>query len=202
MDKEKRRRIDQINEWVRRYKEEGDEEARLALLKQFHPLILKCSAQYNAMYPGTFSFDQIVHEAQIIFCDLLDEYIIGGDAYFNVLIERKLPLRLKWHFVKEIRQRQRYVVHDDEFLVRNAGTDDNAEQVVDALYRQSLVDQVMDVINDGETLTEREREIIIENLVHGKSHVQIAQELGISRSRVSRLVKSAITKVKRKLGVE
>jgi len=205
VDEAKRKKIDQINEWVRLYKEEGDEDARVSVLNQFRPFVLKMSNKFNKMYPGVHPMDAIIHEAQIIFCALLDEYIIGGRAHFNVLIERKLPFRLRYFFIKEIKRRQRFLSHSDEQLQYLESpalvVGDRTDEVIKSMDDRQDYEDILLVISDRRIVTEREADILTMHLIQGKSHGEIADQYGISRSRVSRIIKRTIGKIRHELGL-
>lgn len=201
---EKQQKIDMINGWVRSYKEDGDREARVSLLAQFHPFVLQQSKKFDGLYSGVHPWEHVVHECQIIFSDLLDEFTIGGTAYFNVYIMRKLPFRLRYFFVKEIRRRQKYLSHSDEqFMVMDEGAmpsvADHADDVVRDVDKGDDLLRVMEVINDGFTITAREKSILLTHLFEKKSHEQIATIHGVSRSRISTIIKNTILKIRKEL---
>lgn len=200
MNKEHQRKIDQINEWVRRYKEEGDMEAGEALIAQFQPFILKQCNKYHRIYAGVHPWEHVVHEANTIFYMLLNEYTIGGDAYFNVFIQRKLPLRLRYFFIQEIKRRQRDLSHsEDQFIDYGLiGSRDDTEHLLDGIDQNEKLKEVLEVLN-SDAITDRERDMIIRNIIKGESHESIATSYGISRSRVSRIIKGAIEKIQGKV---
>lgn len=194
---EHQHRIDQINEWVEQYKNGGDMDACTSVIKQFQPFIIKQSNRWNQIYKGVHPWDHVYHEANVIFLDLLNEYTIGGTAYFNVFIERKLPLRLRYFFIKEIKRRQRDLSHSDEQMLDDGliGAHDNIEDLVDDMYNRQRLDSIYKAMNDPDILTDRERDMIERNLLKRESHESIAASYGISRSRVSRIVKQAIERL-------
>lgn len=201
---EHRKRIDQINIWVSEYLVDGNREARDLLLAQFRPFLIRQSKKWDRYFSGVHPMDHIMHEAQIIFCNLLDEFTIGGTAYFNVYIQRKLPFRLRYFFVKEIRRRTRDLSHSDEQLAdldggRMPTVEDCSTSVAERLDRASDVSRIMRVIDNNQTLNPRERQILIRHLLGGQSHEAIALIYGISRSRVSTIIKNAIAKIRRVL---
>lgn len=197
MNEEHKRRIDQINEWVRLYKEEGKNNQYMDnLLEQFKPFLLKQCNKLNKLYSGVHPWDSIVHEANIIFHDLVGEYTIGGDAYFNVFIQKKLPLRLRYFFVKEIRRRQKHLSHSEEqFLDQGLiGGYSDTDDIIMGMDNINKFSDVMSAIS-SDVITDRERDMMLSNIMSGESHESIANRYDISRSRVSRIIKGAIEKI-------
>jgi hypothetical protein len=202
--KSKQQKIDMINEWVRAYLEDGDKDARVSLLAQFHPFLIKQSKKHDKLYPGVHPIRHAIHESQIIFCDLLDEFTIGGTAYFNVYIQRKLPFRLRYFFVKEIRRRMKYLSHSDEqFMVMYENTipsvADHSMDVIRDIDKGDDLLRVMEIINDGFTITDRDKAILLSSMFDGRSHEQIANMHGVSRSRISTIIKNTIMKIRKEL---
>lgn len=195
---EHQQKIDQINEWVRQYKEDGNNEAGERLLEQFHPLLIKLCNKLNKMYNGVHPWEHIIHEAQVMFIDLLNEYTIGGNAYFNVYIVRKLGFRLRYFFIKEIKRRTKYLSHSEEqFLDQGLmGSHDHIAEVAVSMEDQEQLDMIYDALDDDLLLNSRERDMVIRNVVRGESHESIAKEYNISRSRVSRIIKGALEKIR------
>jgi hypothetical protein len=193
---EHQQRIDQINEWVRRYKD-GDMESGNSVIRQFQPFLTKQSNRWNQIYKGVHPWEHIEHEAKVIFYNLLNEYTIGGTAYFNVFIERKLPLRLRYFFIKEIKRRQRDLSHSDEQMLDDGlvGSCNDIDDLIDDMHRRERLDSVYWALGDPDVLTDRERDMVIRNLLHSESHESIAAGYGISRSRVSRIIKQAIERL-------
>lgn len=195
---ENRGTIDQINEWVRQYKEEDNKEALTHLLEQFSPFLKKQCRRFCKLFPGVHPYSHVIHEARIIFMDLLDEYTIGGPAYFNVFIQRKLPFRLRYFFTKEIRRRSRDLSHDEEQFTKYdlIGVKDDTQEVVEDMDRQEKMDFIMNLMYEGDLLTEREVDMVTRSIVLGQRHEDIAALYGISRSRVTRIVNGALKKLR------
>jgi RNA polymerase sigma factor (sigma-70 family) len=189
-------RIDQINIWVQEYKD-GDVEAANKLIEQFKPFLAKQSNRWDKIYSGVHPWDHIMQEAMTIFFKLLGEYTIGGPAYFNVFIERKLPLRLRYFFIKEIKRRGRELSHSDEQMRDDnlIGSVDNIGDLVIAMGQNDRLKEIWDTLGRDDVLTDRERDMVIQNIIHEVSHEKIAAAYGISRSRVSRIIKKAIERL-------
>ena len=197
MNAEQQAKIDQINEWVRQYKEDSNMEAGDLLVKQFEPFLIKQGGKLNRMYPTVHLWSDIMHEANVMFCQLLTEYTIGGEAYFNVFIMRKLPLRLRYFFIKEIKRRSRWLSHSEEQFIDNnlIGVSNNIDSLLDDWSDREDLQEIFDVFK-SDILNDREIDMIIRNKMYNESHETIAEAYGISRSRVSRIVSNAIDKVR------
>lgn len=133
----------------------------------------------------------------IIFYNLVKEYTIGGSAYFTVYIQRKLPLRLRYFFTKEIKRRDKMLCHSNEqFAEKNLlGSDDG---IMDIVVENVLSEDRMDTLGTLFTLdilTEREKDMINKKFILEHSYTSIAKEYGISRSRVSKVIGNAIEKI-------
>lgn len=192
---EHQRNIDQINQWVQDYKN-GDVEAGDKLIKQFEPFLKKQCNRWSEIYKGVHPWDHIMHEANIIFFNLLNEFTIGGPAYFNVFIERKLPLRLRYFFIKEIKRRQRDLSHSDEQLL-DEGLVKSHDDIEDLVLNMDKNDKLKDIFKalNSDVITSRERDMVIRHILKGESHTSIAAMYNLSRSRVSRIIMGAIEKL-------
>ena len=199
MQEDKQRKIDKINELVAGYKN-GEVENAQILLDIFKPFLLKQCNKYNQLYPGVHNWINIEQEAMIIFYNLLNEYTIGGIAYFNVFILKKLPFRLRYFFIKEIKHRGKNLCHEeDQMLMHNLVSDDcgisrmmeNMEDLENAKMIVGLIES--DLLND------RERDMLLKNVLQGISHEKIAQDYEISRSRVSKIIGNSLKKIRKEL---
>ena len=194
--------IDKVNNLVYDFKVNGNMESAERLLVEFDSYLKKQTHKLSTYYQGVHSWDHAFHEAQSIFHQLLTEYTIGGEAYFTVYIQRKLPLRLRYFFVKEIKRRTRDLSHSDEQFVEKrliGDTGDIMREVNDDITNSEKLQEILDVINDEETLTDRERDMLMSSIVNQESHQAISDRYGISRSRVSRIIKASIEKVQLKV---
>jgi RNA polymerase sigma factor (sigma-70 family) len=190
-------KIDRINELVRRYKEEGCEDSIGLLLVTFDPFLKKQCNKWSQVYKGVHPWDHIVTEAQLMFYELTNEYTIGGEAYFNVFIMKKLPFRLRYFFIKEIKRRQRDLSHSEEQFLEGdlIGAMDDMAGIADDMEQSERLVRLWNILG-SELVTPRERDIIIRNVLHQESQESIAQGYGISRSRVSRIIKSALDRMR------
>lgn len=194
--------IDHINALMLEYKTTGSKEASEEIFTIFRPFIIKHCKELNMMYPGVFAWADIVHQANIIFFDLMNEYEIGGVAYFNVFIQRKFHFRLRYVFVKEIKHRIRNLCHNDEQLLQYNMIDDHDTErnVMDNLYNQDIerLKIIAELMND-DLLTDREKHMIHLNIVEKKGHEEIGKIYGISRSRTTKVIRNALNKLQREV---
>lgn len=190
--------INKVNDLVYDFKVNGNVESAEKLLVEFDSYLKKQTHRLFSYYQGVHSWDHALHEARLIFHQLLTEYTIGGDAYFTVYIQRKLPLRLRYFFVKEIKRRTRDLSHNDEQFIEKrliGDTGDIIQDIDDDIANSEKLQEILDVINDGETLTDREKDMLMSSIVNQESHQAISDRYGISRSRVSRIIKASIEKI-------
>lgn len=191
-------RIDQINTWVADFKENDNMESAEFLVKQFEPFLLSTSNKLNKMYSGVHAWEHIVQEARVIFYDLLGEYTIGGVAYFNVYIQRKLPLRLRYFFIKEIKRRSKDLSHsEDQMTIEHLIEDyDNVDIAIDDMVVKQMLGDAYFALDQENVVSSREKDMILRNLMGGESHESIADDYKLSRSRVSRIIKNGLRKIR------
>src|SRR5690606_20893221 len=125
-------------------------------------------------------------------------FVIGGDAYFNVYMERKLPLRLRYFFIQEIEHRKRNFVWDGDKIKEHPqfSTVDYADSLIDRLDTHKQFAEIMRTMKDSDKINDREIDMLMKYIVHGKTHQEIATEYNISRSRVSHIIRRVITKIR------
>jgi len=70
-----------------------------------------------------------------------------------------------------------------------SGTDNESEKWLENVMLQKAI----------KTLSEREREILLMRYFHGKTQVEVSNEVGISQAQVSRLEKNALDGIKKRL---
>lgn len=197
MQEDKQKKIDKINELVAGYKDGEDGNAQI-LLSIFKPFLLKQCNKYNQFYPGVHQWTNIEQEAMIIFYDLLNEYTIGGVAYFNVFIVKKLPFRLRYFFIKEIKHRTKNLCHEEEqFSQYDIADIDILDNMLTDMEDKEHLSMIKELI-ESDLLNDREREMLMLNM-NGKSHEEIAKGYGISRSRVTKIVGNVIKKIKKEI---
>lgn len=217
MTPEHQKQIDEINEHVRRYLVEGERESLEWLIETFQPFLKSQVTHYTRKYPNVLRRDEALQEAMCIFMDLTNEFTIGGTAYYNVYLQKKLPRRLWYKFHKEIKRRSRTLSHSSDQMENLTAYDGNtfdksdrqrmvdlealqegddfSDQIGEREERSKLVGELWDVINDDEVLTEREREMFIRSVIHGEEQASIAGDWGVKGSTVSRIITKATKKL-------
>lgn len=195
---EQQEKIDLINKLVEDYKVNGNVEAGEKVIKMFKPFLLLNCKKYNQLFPNVHEWSSIEQESMVIFHQLMDEYTIGGTAYFNVFIQRKLPFRLRYFFIKEIKHRTKNLCHGEEQFAQyrledNETLDNMLEDMED---RKNLL-MIKELI-ESDLLNDREREMLMANM-RGISHEVIAKAHGISRSRVTKIIGNVIRKIKKEI---
>ena len=190
--------INTINELVAAYKQQRNPQIMAELLKQFMPLIFKYSKIYAKQYVGVHEWQHVVHEAQVMFCELVDEYIIGGSAYFTVFVERKLPFKLRYFFVKEIRRRTVYLSHSWE-QIESMNLPSNNGSIFDGVIAKEQAQAIWAIMQDRSVINKREFDILFRCFWNQASHQKIADMYNISRPRITQIVRVALQKIKKKL---
>lgn len=188
--------IDHINSLVQQY-HDGDNTCMDALLEEFDAYLNKQTTALFKYYAGVHVWEHVKQEACVIFYNLVNEYTIGGDAYFTVYIQRKLPLRLRYFFTKEIKRRDKVLSHSDEqFLDKNllGIADDHVDTIVNDDVDKARLCDIVDVIS-GDILNEREKDMLSKRYIDNMSFTDISIEYGISRSRTSKIIRNAILKI-------
>lgn len=218
MTPEHQKQIDEINSHVEAYLVDKDEDALTWLILQFDPFIRSQSTRFCLKFTGVFDRESAIQEARIIFMDLVNEYEIGGVAYFNVYIQKKLPRRLWYQFSKEIKRRAKTISHaDDQMmnlhtydgvymdksdrrrLVENEDLKINVGDFSDELIADSeteaKINAIFDALYDEDLLTEREQEMFIRSVMNKEEQASIAKDWGLKRSTVSRIIAGAVEKI-------
>lgn len=192
-------RIDYINDLVSQYKA-GNMEAGDTLIDDvFNPFILKQCKKWNQLYPGVHEFDSILQEGRKIFGDLLNEYEVGGTAYFNVFIQKKFPLRLRYFFIKEIRHRDKFRCHDDQQFNLYCDSPYIEEDIENYAENEDLKEKIniLHQLLDSDLLNDRDKDILQMSIVQGISHKEIGEKYGISRSRVTKIISNTLKKLRK-----
>lgn len=197
-DKEKK--IDRVNELVEEYKNKGVVENKTLLVEIFRPFLITQCNKYVKIYQGIHKLEYAIHEAMVIFGELLDEYTIGGVAYFNVFITRKLPFRLRYFFIKEIKYRGKNLSSSDEVMQSSCiePSIDPIEDMMENLEESENMKMIISLIQ-SDLLNDRERDMLLKSILQGMSHEKIAESYGVSRSRVSKLIGSSLEKIRKEI---
>lgn len=210
-------KIDKINALVADAKS-GDryvsEEGLRLLLEMFHPLILKIckkwSVYFNDEKHTIKPFDELVSDAQYWFIKYtLEEYEVDGPATYNKFIKDHIDQRIRYIYEREIKYFNRHVFPDpdkcsennedvlDDVIHRYSGDCNNFEddymdkQIDDS--RNELAHAILSLLDD-KIFSDRERLIFKEVLCYGFTHEAMGKKLGISRTRVTQILRK--TKIK------
>lgn len=218
-------KIDMINQYVADARSGDPirkEEGLSALLDLFHPLILKICSKWSKYfqdnYHRTMPFDTLVAEAQMWFIQYtLEKYILDGAATYNKFISDHLDQRVRYIYECELKyfsrhifpdpDKNKYVSDNDrapmlEYVIYNYTTPDDSDSIEnrvidkqDTRNRRILAHAILFLISNKRYFNQREEKIFMECVMGDKTHVAMARELGISRTRVSQI----IDKVRQKL---
>ena len=214
-------KIDKINTLVADA-QSGDicvsEEGLKSLLEMFHPLILKLckkwSIYFNDDKHNIKSFDELVSDAQYWFIHYtLYVYKVDGSATYNKFIKDHLDQRIRYIYECEIKYYNRNIFPDPNKHSDNDNDDDNFDTVANKYTeheaytgfeddymdkytdnsKNQLVQTILSLL-DNDIFSDRERLIFKEILYHGFTHEAVSLKLGISRTRVTQILKK--TKIK------
>lgn len=192
------------------------EEGLMSLLKLFHPLILKLckkwSIYFNDEKHNIKRFDELVADAQYWFIIYTKNvYDINGSATYNKFINDHLDQRIRYIYECEIKYHNRHIFPDPDR--HNDNNDDIFDDVINKYSNVSTCDVEIDYIDefkydsrnelahyilsllDNELFSDRERLIFKEVLYYGFTHEAIGLKLGISRTRVTQILKKTKTKL-------
>ena len=201
----KQQRIDRMNALMVEFKN-GDITAFDDLLEMFDRFLEKQVTRWSKIYQGVLSRADAKHEAMLILFALFKEYDPDGPAYLTVLIERKLPLRLRYCFIKEIRRRQRDLSHSSEQMesVITDFEDPDFLEFSDIEEKKKELGHIHNVIKElreEKFMSDRDYEIYMLCYQKEMTHKDIAVEVGLSRSRVSRIINKMTKEIQYRLGV-
>ena len=211
-------KIDKINALVADAKSDdihNSEEGLRLLLEMFHPLILKLckkwSVYFNDEKHTIKPFDELVADAQYWFIKYTKEtYIIDGSATYNKFIKDHLDQRIRYIYECEIKHYKRMIFPDPD--KNNEGNEDVLEDVINkyashthsnleddfvdeciADSREKLAHTILSIM-ECSNFSQREKLIFKEIIYHGFTHEAMGQKLGISRTRVTQILRK--TKIK------
>ena len=212
-------KIDEINALVadaRSDDESVSEEGLRSLLEIFHPLILKLckkwSIYFNDERHNIKPFDELVADAQYWFILYTkDTYITDGSATYNKFIKDHLDQRIRYIYECEIKHYSKTLFPDPD--KHSEHNDDIFDDVVHRYsndyigdiegsymdeYTQDSKSQLVHTILsllDNKIFSDRERMIFKEIMYYGFTHESIGAKLGISRTRVTQILKKTKTKL-------
>lgn len=211
-------KIDRINALVadaRNGDRNVSEEGLRSLLELFHPLILKLCKKWSMYFNDDKHtikpFDELVSDAQYWFIQYtLDSYEEDGPATYNKFIKDHLDQRIRYIYECEIKYFNKHIFPDpdrcsennedifDDVIHKYSGDNDGSfeDEYIDRRTddsRSELAHAVLSLL-DNSIFSDRERLIFKEILYYGFTHEAMGVKLGISRTRVTQILKK--TKMK------
>lgn len=215
--------IDRINDLVALSTKSDDKEIRdssmTELLQLFKPLILKLckkwSEYFNDNRHNIKRFDELVADAEYWFMYYtLYKYDIDGSATFNTFIKNHLDQRIRYIYECELKYFNKHIFPDPDKNSDNetdsletviygysssAKTTGNIEEGIllniEISHRNELAHKIMSIINSNGVFNERERAIFTAIVCNGESQNDVGKRLGISRTRITQLMKKMKTKL-------
>ena len=212
-------KIDRINALVADAKSDDaykSEEGLKSLLDLFQPLILKLckkwSIYFNDDKHNIKSFDELLSDAQYWFIVYTTEvYDINGSATYNKFIKDHLDQRIRYIYECEIKRYSKLVYpdpdkhsenNDDVFddIIHNYSDENMGDLQTEFIEEQTtgsrneLAHKILSLL-DNKMFSDRERLIFKEVLYYGFTHEAIASKLGISRTRVTQILKKTKSKL-------
>lgn len=211
--------IDKINDLVQLATKDSDKEAMTELLKLFKPLILslckKWSEYFNDSKHNIKRFDELVADGEYWFMHYtLFKYDVNGSATFNTFIKNHLDQRIRYIYECELKYYNKYIFPDPdkrtdaemdsfESVVYNYSSDtqssgnmeDNIISNGEMHDRAELAHKIIDIVNSNNVFNERERAIFVAIMCNGETQNDVSKRLGISRTRITQLMKKIKTKL-------
>lgn len=217
--------IDKINDLVQLAAKSKNKDERdysmTELLKLFKPLILslckKWSEYFNDHNHNIKRFDELVADGEYWFMYYtLFKYDINGSATFNTFIKNHLDQRIRYIYECELKYYNKHIFPDPdkrsdaeldsfESVVYNYSSDlqyhgdmeDNIISSNETIDRVELAHKILDIVNSNGVFNERERMIFTAIMCNGETQNDVGTRLGISRTRITQLIKKIRTKLYR-----
>lgn len=216
-------KIDNINELVRLVQQGNNEESNeslTALLDLFNPLLLKLcnkwSNYFNDKDHKIKSFDDIMSDCIYWFYYYTKNvYIIDGRATYNKFIKDHIDQRVRYIYECEIKYHKKMLFPDP---YRDMDDDSNVLDDVISKYTECAHDGIeCGMIEDGDIVArdrlanrllclmntdafnDRERSIFIDVICNQKTHDQLGEQYGISRTRITQIFAKTKDKLYKKI---
>lgn len=167
----------------------GDRKAKEELLTKLHPLIISSIKRY---YNKVDIYDDLIQEGYEVILKGIKDYDPNKGVYFLGYIK----LNLKYHYLNKYKEKQ--------LLSLNEPIGDGELEIMDLIEDEGLtpIDKILDkeihrLLNQSlNTLTQRQREIVVEYYINNLSIGQIADKLGLSYRTVVNTKTTGINKLK------
>ena len=218
---------DRTRELFRRYKEEGDEEAREQLIMSHLNLVRFLASKFkNRGEP----LDDLVQVGTIGLIKAIDRFDLSRGLEFTTFATPTIMGEIKRHFrdkgwsvrvprrLQELSSKVNQVTDEltkelqrspsVEEIAKELGT--SVDEVLEAMESSSAYSSVpLEGTGQGDDddapfkdFSPREQEIIRMRFIDGLTQVEIAKKLGISQVQVSRLLRRTLKKVQEKIDPE
>lgn len=217
-------KIDMINKLVETARS-GDkcasEESLAALLKLFQPMILKICKHWSIYFRDEkhqmIPFDEIVSDAHYWFIKYTtNDYRTDGPATYNKFIHDHINQRIRYIYECQVKYFQKNIFPDPDQCSDN--DDDESDAFDNVIYnyksdglsddiegnfidkcegndRYKLAHIIIDMLNNRAAFNEREKSIFIAIIIDGVTHEEMGTRLGISRTRVTQILRKVKTKL-------
>jgi len=219
-------KIDRINNLVYLVQNGNDYESNeslTALLDLFKPLMLKICKKWSDYFDDKChamkSFDDLMSDCKYWFYNYTKNvYIIDGKATYNKFIHDHINQRVRYIYEREIKYHKGLLFPDPDR--RSDGETDMFDDVISNYGKGNLVGmvtnesmmiesdmddakhklygKVIELVGCG-ILNDREREIFTEVVINQKTHEQMGERFGISRTRVTQILAKARLKLYKKI---
>lgn len=216
-------KIDNINELVRLVQQGNENESNeslTALLDLFNPLLLKLCSKWSNYFNDKEhrikSFDELMCDCFYWFYHYTKNvYIIDGRATYNKFIKDHIDQRIRYIYECEIKYHKKMLFPDP---YKDTDADSNVlddvinkytECVLDGLEcgmiehdkcgtRNGLANRILDLMK-SDVFNDRERTIFIEVICNEKTHDQLGEQYGISRTRITQILAKTKDKLYKKM---
>jgi len=170
----------------------GDIEAKEELILKLKPLILASIKRY---YNKIEEYDDLVQEGYEVILEGIKEFDETRGAKFLGYIK----LKLKYHYLNKYKKVENYCslnapIGDGELEVLDTIEGEEIDPL-DNLLKLEIGEELRKAIN---SLTKRQKQIIIESYINGLSIGEIAKKLNISYRTVANTKTNAINNLKNK----
>lgn len=170
----------------------GDIEAKEKLLFKLKPLILASIRRY---YNKSKEYDDLIQEGYGLILEGIEEYNPDKNVYFLGYIK----LKLKYHYLNKHKEKQLYSLNepigDGELEVLDLIEGDDISPLDNVIGKEEKII----LINELNSLSKREKQIIIEFYINYLSLGEIADKLGISYRTVANTKSNGINKLKKRM---
>jgi hypothetical protein len=208
-------KIDNINRLVDMALSDNEDDSKHSiesLLTMFHPMLLKLCNKWAIYFDDNahtvITWDELMADARYWFIKYTkDKYIVDGRATYNKFMKDHMDQRIRYIYEERLRYMKHNIFPDpdkndldggemfDEVVSKYSDAHDSDESHDDILIDDErlgnigiICDAILSRVDDRAYFTEREAIVFKACFINGKTHDDIANELGISRPRVSQMV--------------